>query len=121
MKDEPTTKVLPDPTSQTDDEWSRFDAMTEEERHRAALLDPDNQPLTDADMARMKRTPQVKIIRRALRLSSEEFSSRYRIPLSTLNDWEAGAVEPDETARAYLRAIAGDPEAVEKALRRKVG
>jgi hypothetical protein len=56
----------------TKTDWTSFDAMTEEQRHAAALADPDAQPLTDEDMQRMKRTPQVKIIRRALQLSQEE-------------------------------------------------
>jgi hypothetical protein len=37
-------------------EWSRLDAMTEAEKHTAALSDPDNRPLTEEDMKRMKRT-----------------------------------------------------------------
>lgn len=100
----------------TKHDWSRVDAMTEEQRHAAALADPDAQPLTDADMARMKPTPRLRIIRRALGLTQEEFAARYQIPLGTLRDWEQGAKEPDQAARAYLRAIAGDPVAVQRAL-----
>lgn len=97
-------------------DWSRFDAMTPEERHAAALADPDAQPLTEADMARMKPIPRVSIVRRALRLSQEEFSQRFRIPLGTLRDWEQGRKEPDAAARAYLVVIARNPEAVREAL-----
>ena len=100
----------------TKHDWSRVDAMTEEQRNAAALADPDAQPLTDADMDRMKPTPRLKIIRRALGLTQEEFAARYQIPLGTLRDWEQGAKEPDQAARAYLRAIAGDPVAVQRAL-----
>ena len=35
----------------------------------------------------MKRTPQVKLIRRALGLTQEEFAGRFQIPLGTLRDW----------------------------------
>jgi putative transcriptional regulator len=90
--------------------------MTEEEIEAAALSDPDAQPLTEEDFARMKRTPRVKIIRRALRLTQEEFALRYRIPLGTLRDWEQGRCEPDQTARAYLKVIAANPEMVRRAL-----
>jgi putative transcriptional regulator len=90
--------------------------MTEEEIEAAALSDPDAQPLTEGDFARMKRIPQVKIIRRALRLTQEEFASRFRIPLGTLRDWEQGRSEPDQTARAYLKVIAANPEMVQCAL-----
>jgi len=38
------------------------------------------------------------------------------VPLGTLRDWEQGAKQPDQAARAYLRAIAGDPAGVQRAL-----
>jgi putative transcriptional regulator len=82
----------------------------------AALRDPDAQPLTDADLARMKRVPRVKTLRRALGLTQEEFAARYHIPLGTLRDWEQGRCEPDQPARAYLTVIAHDPEGVKHAL-----
>ena len=64
--------------------------MTDEEIHAAALADPDAQPLTPERLTRMKRTPQVKVIRRALGLSQEEFAGRFQIPLRALRDWEQG-------------------------------
>lgn len=97
-------------------DWSRFDAMSEREHHAAARSDPDAKPLTPDDFKRMKRTPQVRIIRRALGLTQEEFAQRFHIPLGTLRDWEQGAATPDQSARAYLTVIARDPEAVRKAL-----
>jgi putative transcriptional regulator len=90
--------------------------MTPEEVEAAARADPDAQPLTPSDLQHMKRTPQVKIIRRALSLTQEEFAARYRIPLGTLRDWEQGRSEPDQTARAYLTVIATDPERVRRSL-----
>ena len=113
MSDGNTMKTTAKPTKH---DWSRFDAMTEEERHAAALSDPDARPLSAEDFKRMKRTPRVKIIRRALGLTQEQFAARFHIPLGTLRDWEQGVCEPDQTARAYLRAIAGDPGAVHRAL-----
>jgi putative transcriptional regulator len=53
--------------------------------------------------------PQIKVIRRALRLTQEEFAMRCRIPLGTLRDWEQGRSEPDTPARAYLKVIATAP------------
>lgn len=90
--------------------------MTEEEVHAAALADPDAQPLTPERLAKMKRVPRAKTLRRALGLTQEEFATRYQIPVGTLRDWEQGRVEPDQPARAYLKAIAGNPEAVRSAL-----
>jgi len=104
-----TTRPLAEHT-----DWERLRSMTDAEVHAAALADPDAQPLTEDDLARMKRVPRIKTLRRALRLTQEEFSTRYHIPLGTLRDWEQGRSEPD--ARAYLHAIAGDPEGVSRAL-----
>jgi putative transcriptional regulator len=101
----------------TKHDWSRLDAMSDQERHAAALSDPDAQPLTPEDFKRMKRTPQVRITRRALGLSQEEFARRFHIPLGTLRDWEQGRKDPDTAARAYLRVIGHNPTAVTEALR----
>jgi putative transcriptional regulator len=90
--------------------------MTPEEVDAAARTDPDAQPLTDADLAHMKRVPRVKTLRRALGLTQEAFAARYHIPLGTLRDWEQGRTEPDQPARAYLTVIAHDPEGVQRAL-----
>jgi putative transcriptional regulator len=54
--------------------------MSADAIERAARADRDAQPLTEADLKRMKRTPQAKIIRRALELTQEEFAARYHIP-----------------------------------------
>ena len=91
--------------------------MTPKEIEAAARGGPDNRPLTPGDLARMKRTPQVKVIRRSLGLSQDDFAARYHIPIGTLRDWEQSRATPDQAARAYLTVIARDPEAVRRALR----
>lgn len=118
MKNADTTKTTSERAKPGPTDWTRFDGMTEAERHRAALNDPDARPLTEDDLNRMKRTPQVKIVRRALGLSQEEFAARYHIPIGTLRDWEQGRVEPDQAARAYLTVIARAPDLVRDALKR---
>ena len=52
--------------------------MSAEDIEQAARADPDAQPLTEADFNRMQVIPRVKIIRRALDLTQEEFAERYR-------------------------------------------
>jgi putative transcriptional regulator len=111
MKNADTTKKMP-----AKHDWDRFDAMTEAQRHAAALSDPDAQPVMPDNIKRMKPTPQVKVIRRALGLSQEEFAGRFHIPLGTLRDWEQSRKEPDAAARAYLVVIARNPDAVSDAL-----
>src|SRR5260370_2644637 len=83
----------------------RMRAMTPKQVEAAAASDLDNLPLSSTDLARMKRTPQVKIIRRALGISQEDFASRYRIPLATLRDWEHGRAAPSQPPLPYLPVI----------------
>src|SRR5690606_157835 len=103
-----STRLLADKT-----DWQRLRAMTDAEVEAAASSDPDAQPVT---WERLARVPRVRTLRRALRLTQEEFAARYQIPLGTLRDWEQQRAEPDRPARAYLKAIAGDPEGVRRAL-----
>jgi putative transcriptional regulator len=84
----------------------------------AANADPDAQPLSAAHVKRMQRTPQAKIIRRALGLTQQEFATRYHIPLGTLRDWEQGRAIPDAPTKAYLTVIARSPVQVCEALER---
>jgi putative transcriptional regulator len=101
-------ELLPDPGPLP----RRGDAAIE----AAALSDPDNPPRTPGRARKLKRVPQVKVMRRALGLTQEEFAAHFHIPLGTLRDWEQGKSAPDSCARAYLRVIAKIPEAVAGAL-----
>ena len=49
------------PSDQTD--WARLDAKTDEELLAAALSDPDAQPLSAEQLARMRRASRVKVLR----------------------------------------------------------
>ena len=82
----------------------------------AALSDPDNKPRTPEREKKLRRIPQVRVMRKALGLTQEEFASHFHIPLGTLRDWEQGKSEPDTCARAYLKVIARNPKAVTDAL-----
>jgi len=90
--------------------------MTQAEIEAAARSGPDARPFSRSELARAKHTPRAKLIRRALGLTQEEFALRFQIPLGTLRDWEQGAAEPDQAARAYLKVIAREPDAVRRAL-----
>jgi putative transcriptional regulator len=61
--------------------------------------------------------PDVRAIRRKLRMSQMEFAQNYRIPLPTLKNWEQGRRRPDAPAAAYLYAIAKRPREISEALR----
>ncbi len=104
------------PKTETKFDWSAVDALTDEQIHAAAMADPDCRPITEEDLERMPLVPRTVTIRRALKLSQEEFAARFHIPPGTLRDWEQGRSEPDAAARAYLRVIAREPEVVRRAL-----
>jgi putative transcriptional regulator len=67
----------------------------------------------------MKRRPRAYVVRRALRMTQEEFAEAYRIPIGTLRDWEQGRTEPDQANRAYLKVIAVAPDFVKQALAKR--
>jgi putative transcriptional regulator len=90
--------------------------MSEGEVSAEAASDPDARPMTPEQLQSARKTPRIKTLRRALALTQEEFAARYHIPLGTLRDWEQGRTQPDQPAKAYLQAIAGDPEGVSRAL-----
>ena len=114
MKRANTTKGSKPPADKID--WSAFDAMTPVQRTAAAVADADAQPL---DFKRLKRVPRVKTLRRALKLSQQEFADRYEIPLGTVRDWEQSRKEPDTAAKVLLRAIAAGPEIVHELLQNR--
>jgi putative transcriptional regulator len=60
--------------------------------------------------------PDVRAIRRALRMSQHRFAAAYRIPLPTLKNWEQGRRSPDAPAMAYLLAIKRRPNEVMEAV-----
>lgn len=62
--------------------------------------------------------PDVRAIRRRLRMSQQRFASAYRIPLATLKNWEQGRRQPDAPAAAYLLAIQRKPKEIMEAMAR---
>jgi putative transcriptional regulator len=116
MKRRGITRFKLNPKKPPKTDWRAFDAMSEEERHRAALSDLDSPPATDAQHARARRVPTVRALRKKLNLTQEEFAARFRLPLGTVRDWEQGAHRPDKAAQVLLTVIARDPDAVARAL-----
>ena len=94
-------------------DWEYLRNMTDEkEAHENALADEDNPPLSDDQLARMRRAPNPQEIRQGLGMTQREFATQFQIALGTLRDWEQGARRPDSAAKAYLRVIAAAPDAV---------
>ena len=59
-----------------------------------------------------------RAIRKTLKLTQQQFATRYQIPVATLRDWEQGRRMPDAPARALIAAIREEPEVIRRALKR---
>jgi putative transcriptional regulator len=116
MKKDGITKFRLDPNNLKKVDWTAFNAMTEEERHAAAISDPDCLPATEAMLATARRRVNVAALRTKLGLTQAEFASRFGLPIGTIRDWEQGVHIPDRAARVLLAVIAHSPDAVTKAL-----
>lgn len=106
--------IDPKPKGKTD--WERVRRMTDEEVEAAALSDPDAQPMTDEELAQCFRPGMLREVRERLGLSEQDFASRFRIDPETLRAWEESRAFPEALARAYLRVIERNPQAVLAAL-----
>src|SRR5579871_5414546 len=60
----------------------------------AALSDPGHKPRTPEHERKLRRVPQVTVMRKALGPTQEQFA-RFQIPLGALRDWEHGKSETD--------------------------
>ena len=67
-------------------------------------------------VAHVPEEVDVAAIRRRLGLSQAEFASRFGFKLDALQNWEQGRRRPEGAARAFLRVIEREPEAVQRAL-----
>jgi putative transcriptional regulator len=68
----------------------------------------------EGDMSREQEAAplDVKAIRKVTKLTQEQFSATYRLPLGTVRDWEQKRFHPDAGARTLLAMIAIDPVGV---------
>jgi putative transcriptional regulator len=119
MKKTGTTRVTAKPGNaprRGGTDWSRLDAMTDDEVVAAALSDPDARPLGRSRLARMRRVSRVKVLRHRLHMTQAEFAQAFHLPISTLRDWEQHRSVPDAPARALLLAIERDPKVMRRLL-----
>jgi putative transcriptional regulator len=105
--DKALSEAASDALATTD--WSRIDAMTDEDIARQIASNPDAAP----DMA-----PEIDVraIRHEAGMTQAQFANAFEFSIRTVQAWERGAKKPSGPARTLLRAIKGDPEAVRRAL-----
>nr|WP_294528956.1 helix-turn-helix domain-containing protein [uncultured Rhodopila sp.] len=106
-----TPNLLAEAIRRTD--WAAQDSLTDGDIARQVEADTDAAPvLTAAETA----AAIVRTVRKRLGISQSVFAARYHIPVGTLRDWEQARKHPDAPAMAYLRAIAGAPDIIARAL-----
>lgn len=55
---------------------------------------------------------RIRSIRIRSGLTQQQFSAEYKIPLSTIRNWEQGTRQPDQSAILYLLCIEALPKSV---------
>jgi putative transcriptional regulator len=105
------------PRGRTD--WQRLRDMSDRQVLRAARSDPDAQPLTAAQLARMRRVPDVRSIRRQLRMTQAQFAEAFGLAVGTIRDWEQGRFVPDGPARVLLTLIEKKPMLIKQLLHKR--
>lgn len=66
--------------------------------------------------ARVVAGPDIKALRKRIKMTQAMFAKTYCLPLGTVKDWEQGRRQPDAPARALLAVIEKNPEIVQRAL-----
>jgi putative transcriptional regulator len=67
-------------------------------------------------VAHVPEEVDVVAIRKRLGLSQGEFAAQFGFKLDALQNWEQGRRRPEGAARAFLRVIEREPDAVRRAL-----
>jgi putative transcriptional regulator len=57
----------------------------------------------------------VRALRESLKMTQEQFATRYNLSLDVVQHWEQGDRRPDRAANSYLRVIAANPGIAGKA------
>ena len=95
-------------------DWSKVDAMTDEDIARQIASNPDAAP----DMAPVI---DVRAIRLRLDLSQDDFAAAFGFTVDQIKGWEQGRSRPLGGVRAYLTIIDRDPKRVISLLRAAAG
>ena len=100
--------------------WEKIRNTTDEDIERQIAEDPDIAPdittLPGDYLVVDPTAPDVRAIRRKLRLSQAQFAKRFGFSVRTIQEWEQGRALPDRPARILLRVIARSPKTVARAV-----
>lgn len=81
--------------------------------------DPEDFDVSIAGLQRGLMGREIRLLRNRLAMSQQEFADAYGIPASNIRQYEIGRHMPPPAVRAYLKAIAAEPDTVRRALSAK--
>ncbi len=106
-------------------DWAGLTQVSDETILAQIGADADTAPVfTESELAQARRVlpaplpEDVRGIRQRLGLTQEQFANRYGFSVETIRNYEQGHRRPTGPARVLLRVIAGEPDAVTRALSR---
>jgi putative transcriptional regulator len=98
-------------------DWEKIRNTTEKDIERMSIEDDDAPDhLLGPPRLVDPSAPDVRAIRRKLRLSQAQFAKRFGFSVRTIQEWEQGRALPDRPARILLRVIARSPKTVARAV-----
>lgn len=89
-----------------------FKKLVESVKQMGSIMRGENIPHRRAVLS----TVDVKGLRERLGLTQKQFSSMIGVSIKTLQNWEQGRREPEGPAKALLRVVEKEPQAVMNAL-----
>jgi putative transcriptional regulator len=92
---------------------ARLAATTDEDIARHQIEDGEG---PDDRLPAFQWVPNVKSIRAKLRMTQESFAAAIGIPVATIRNWEQSRTRMDPAARALMRVLQREPDAVLRAL-----
>src|SRR3954451_2997747 len=78
--------------------------------------DPEDRDVSVAGLERAHMGRRIRMLRHRLGLSPQGVARAHGIPLANIRQYEIGRHLPPPAVRAYLKAIAAEPERVAKAV-----
>jgi putative transcriptional regulator len=105
-----------DPPALTQAEQARLESLTPSDCKAAALADPENLRLTEAELARIRSAQAFRRVRARTGLSQAAFAAAYHINPARLRDLEQARTAADSALLAYLAVIEREPDLVRHTL-----
>lgn len=95
---------------------ARMAATTDDDIARQQIEDGED---PESDLDGFERVPNVKVLRASLHMTQDSLASAIGVPVATVRNWEQSRTGMDPAARALMRVLQREPEAVLRALQKQ--